>query len=115
MRLTSGAALLTLLVGPCSAACDFVEMLADDARLTRAVKGLEAGTPEDQVLKRLGQPHDSGTEFHLAQEEDFEAEYDAAAKSSSVRYLFWQGDFEVVCAVGFDRHKRLSYRACGGT
>jgi hypothetical protein len=114
-------ALLTLAVVPC-AACDLAEAISDfahtmveEARLVRAVEGLEVGTPEDQVLKRLSQPSDSGTKFYLGQVDGFEAEYRAAAESPSVRYLFWRGGIDVVCAVGFDRHKRLSYRACGGT
>lgn len=88
-----------------------------EGQIYRTVKALPVGTPEAQVLRRLGPPHDSGTKFYLAQEKSYEARYRAAAESSSVRYLFWRGGVldDVVCAVGFDRDGRVSYTACGGT
>ncbi len=89
--------------------------LAEDVRLYRTVGALTVGTPEDEVLKRLGPPTETGTEFHLAQVKGYEAQYRAAQKSSSVRYLFWHGGIDTVCAVGLDRDKRVSYLACGGT
>ena len=94
-----------------SAACAPLE----EVRLYRAVQSIEIGAPEADVLKRLGPPIGAGAEFHLAQEKGFEEHYRAAAASASVRYLFWGGGVDVVCAVGLDREHRVSYKACGGT
>jgi hypothetical protein len=103
--------MLAIMAVASSATC----ILVEGEQFARTVEKLEIGTPEDQVLERLGQPSDSGTRFYLAQEESFEAEYRAAAESRSVRYLFWRKSVDIVCAVGFDRDKRVSYKACGGT
>ena len=75
------AALLTLAVAPYGAACDLIDYLGEGVQLSRTVEKLEIGTPEDQVLKRLGQPSDSGTKFYLGQEKGYETQYRAAAES----------------------------------
>ena len=76
---------------------------------------LEVGTPEAAVVKLLGSPTDSGSQFRLAQRSGFESQYRDAAESKSVRYLFWQKGVDFVCAVGLDAENRVAYRACGGS
>lgn len=110
-RLVKPGASVALAVALVSGCVDVV----DEVWLHRTVEALAVGTPEAEVLRRLGRPSDSGNRFHLAQEQGYESEYRAAAASASVHYLFWRGGIDVVCAVGFDRNRRVAYKACGGT
>jgi hypothetical protein len=81
----------------------------------RKLATVSVGMAETDVVRRLGPPHDRGTRFYLGQPDGFEKEYREAAESASVRFLFWNTDIDVVCAVGFDVQDQVAYKACGGT
>ena len=111
----AGRAWLALSLLACLVACH--GKWAEDRRFYAAVEGLAAGTPEQEVLRRLGPPADRGQKFYLGQADGFEAVYRAAADSGSVRWLFWRRGVadDAVCAVGFGKDDRVTFKACGGT
>jgi hypothetical protein len=75
---------------------------------------IEPGDPKEFVVSALGPPDASGAEFHLAQRDNFEADYRAAEQSGAAQYLFWNHG-EVVYAVGFDSAGYVKIKAYGGT
>ena len=87
----------------------------EDARFFEAFDAIPIGTPQEEVILRLGSPNDSGATFRLSQLAGFEEQYRQATASRSVRYLFWHRDIDVLCALGLDADGRTSYKACGGT
>jgi hypothetical protein len=100
-------ALLSLVAGGCTS--------SEDRQFYATFDAISVGTPEAEVVRRLGPPKRAGTKFYLSQPAGYEKQYREAAESAAVRYLFWHREIDVTCAVGLDAADRVAYKACGAT
>ena len=110
LQLTWIARLVVLLAVAC-VGCTSLE----DQRFYSTFDAIPIGMTEAELLTRLGPPQDAGTKFYLGQPAGFEKQYQEAAESSSIRFVFWHREVDVICAVGLDAQDRVAYKACGGT
>src|ERR1051325_11240857 len=95
----------------------WAEFAGFDRSLYRHYESIQLGMSRNEVIRRMGQPNDTSTQFHLIQERGYEKEYARAKASCSTCYLsWWSGDaFPVTYTVGFDTNDAVVVKAYGGS